>query len=42
MCDRCDFLATEVMRLREDRNEWRHIEIMMRGMCDTLNRLLTS
>ncbi len=29
-CHRCDDLASEVMRLREDRNEWRrmYIELM--------------
>ena len=26
-CKRCDYLASEVMRLREDRNEWRRIYI---------------
>ena len=26
-CKRCDYLATEVMRLREDRNEWRAMYI---------------
>lgn len=26
-CPRCDYLATEVMRLREDRNEWRKMYI---------------
>ena len=26
-CPRCDHLATEVMRLREDRNEWRAMYI---------------
>ncbi len=29
-CRHCDYLASEVMRLREDRNEWRrmYIELM--------------
>ena len=26
-CKRCDYLATEVMRLRQDRNEWRRMYI---------------
>lgn len=26
-CPRCDHLATEVMRLRQDRNDWREMYI---------------
>jgi len=26
-CKRCDYLSSEVMRLRQDRNEWRRIYI---------------
>ena len=26
-CKRCDYLASEVMRLREDRDEWRRMYI---------------
>ncbi len=26
-CKRCDYLASEVMRIREDRNEWRAVAV---------------
>lgn len=35
-CPRCDHLATEVMRLREDRNEWRRMYIMLRRLVNAL------
>lgn len=35
-CPRCDHLASEVMRLREDRNEWRRMYIWLRRLVNAL------
>ena len=32
-CKRCDYLASEVMRLREDRNEWRAVAVWFAAGC---------
>ena len=39
-CERCDFLASEVMRLREDRNEWRRMYIDLLRLVHTLRDLI--
>ena len=31
-CPRCDHLASEVMRLRQDRNEWRAVAVWFAGL----------
>ncbi len=41
-CPRCDFLATEVMRLREDRNAYRRMYIMLRKLVAALIDVLAA
>jgi len=40
-CKRCDFLTSEVMRLREDRNEWRSVAVHFAGWALALERYLS-